>query len=223
METAAFIRKIMILAGGAGALALAACGPDFRASANRLREENIKLTNELSAAKADLRNRDQTIRVLREQLQGNAPPIETLPAARLDALVTASRLEIRSQTNAWEFETGKGLAGFRVFIRTLADDGTNLPATGALTLEAFDLAAPPAQPKRLGTWTFTPAEMKKNWYPGMGLNQFAFSCPWDAPPESPNITFRATFTDALTGRTLVAQLDKEVLLPSKSPATSPHE
>jgi hypothetical protein len=217
------MRKIMILAGGAGALALAACGPDFRASANRLREENIKLTNELSAAKADLRNRDQTIRVLREQLQGDAPPIETLPADRLDALMTASRLEIRSQTNSWEFDTGKGLAGFRVFIRTLADDGTILPATGTLTIEAFDLAAPPAQPKRVGTWTFTPAQMKKNWYNGMGLNQFAFSCPWQAPPDAPNVTFRATFTDALTGRTLVAQLDKKVLLPTKTAATAPRE
>lgn len=216
------MRILLVTAMAASLSGLAACGPDFQRVANDLRAQTIKQQAQINADKADLRNRDATIAQLREQLQGNTPRIETLPDARLAVLFTVSRLEIRPQTNSWEFDTGKGLQGFRVFIRTLTDDGSVLPATGSLTIEAFDLAAPPAEPRRLGTWNFTAADMKKNWFSGMGLNQFAFSCPWQSPPSSPNVTFRASFTDALTGRTLVAQLQKKVLLPTRPTATSPH-
>jgi hypothetical protein len=215
------MRSIWATAITASLLGLAACGPNYSQVADELRHRNIKLTADLHAAQSQLRDRDATIAQLREQLQGNAPRIETLPDARLADLFTVSRLEIRPQTNSWEFDTGKGLQGFRVFIRTLTDDGSNVPATGTLTIEAFDLAAPPAEPRRLGTWAFTPADMKKSWYNGMGLNQFAFSCPWQSPPFSPNVTFRASFTDALTGRTLTARLDKKVLLPARQSTTSP--
>ena len=89
----------------------------------------------------------------------------------------------------------------------------NIPATGDLTIEAFELAPPPQPPTRLGTWKFSAAELKKNYYNGFGLNQFAVNCPWTQPPTSPDITFRLTFRDALTGRLLETHLYKKVTLP----------
>lgn len=220
MPVSLLTRKVLTVTAAAGALALAACGPDFQAVSNRLRQQTIDQQQQIDTLKAELKNRDATLAQLSKQARGDTPALQTLPDDRLAQLFTVSQLQIRSQTDSWQFESGKGLAGFRVFLRTLGSDGQVLPASGNLTIEAFELGAPPAEPRRLGTWTFTPEQMKQSWYAGMGLNQFAFSCPWQSPPGNPNVTFRATFTDALTGRTLVADLQKKVTLPA-APATRP--
>jgi hypothetical protein len=195
----------------AGALTLAACfGPDMNAVANRLREDNIKQKQQITTLQDQLKNRDATILDLQEHFAANNPPIRTLPAERLAQLFTASRLEIQSQTDAADL--GGGKQGFRVFLRTYDDDGQLVTASGEMTIEAFVLPPAPAEPRRIGTWTFTPADMKKAWFTGLGTNHYAFSCPWEKPPEAnvDPIVFKARFRDALTGQTLMAQLDKKI-------------
>jgi hypothetical protein len=209
---------VCLLAAG-----LPACGPNMNAIANRLREQTIKQDREIADLKEKLASRDATVAQLQGQVDARLPRVETLPADRLNVLFTAAKLQIRPQTDSWEFESGKGLAGFRVFFRTLAEDGTIIPATGELEVEAFELGKAPAAPRRLGTWKFTAAELKKSWYSGMGLNQFAVNCPWDkgsGPPTARDVAFRLHFTDALTGRVLDANLDKKVTLPPVA-ATKP--
>jgi hypothetical protein len=195
----------------------------MNAVANRLREQTIKQGREIADLKEKLASRDTTVAQLQGQLDARLPRVETLPADRLNALFTVAKLQIRPQTDSWEFDAGKGLAGFRVFFRTLADDGTILPATGDLQVEAFELGAAPAPPRRLGTWKFTAAQLKKSWYGGMGLNQFAVNCPWETgvgPPTARDVSFRVRFTDALTGRMFEATMDKKVTLP-RATATKP--
>ena len=82
------------------------------------------------------------------------------------------------------------------------------PATGNLTLDAVALNPAPAQPARLGNWTFTPTQMKTQWYAGLGLNHFAFDCPIPglSSPPSADVLITATFTDALTDKRLDATL-----------------
>ncbi|MCL2648605.1 MAG: hypothetical protein FWD61_16640 [Phycisphaerales bacterium] len=195
---------------------LSACGPDYNQIANRLREQNMSQEKQIKDLQGTLAARDVTVRQLQDQVDLRTPRIPTLPDNRLNELFTAAKLEIRPQTDSWQIDASKNLTAFRVFIRTFSDDDTNIPATGTLTIEAFELPAAPAQPRRLGTWTFTPAEMKKNWYSGFGLNQFAFNCPWTAPatpPTTTDILFKATFLDALTGKALEAHLNKKITLP----------
>jgi hypothetical protein len=197
---------------------LAACGPDYNAIANRLREKNMEQEQQLGNLKEKLAARDLTLKQLQEQLDQKLPRVQTLPADRLAQMFTVARIEIRSQSDAWEIDSdkkGQGLSGFRVFIRTYSDDGSNIPATGDLVIEAFELSPPPAAPARLGSWTFTPAQMKQNWYAGLGLNHFAFNCPWTTPPKTADIIFKATFTDALTGSRLEAHLNKKITLPKQ--------
>jgi hypothetical protein len=198
--------------------ALPACGPDMNAVANRLREQTIKQDREIADLKAKLARSEATATQMRGQLDARYPRVDTLPQARLDALYTPVKVQIRPATDSWEFENGKGLAGFRVYFRTLAEDGTILPATGDVQIEALELPPAPAPPRRLGTWNFTAADVKKAWYSGMGLNQFALNCPWQTPPAAADVTFRLRFTDALTGRVLEAKLDKKVTLPTGSAA-----
>jgi hypothetical protein len=188
-------------------IALAACGPDYAKLSNSYREETLKQRGELGDLREQLKNRDATIRDLR----ANVPTIPTLPPERMAQLFSAVRLEVTSQTEARDL--ADGAKGFRVFIRAYTEDAQTIPATGALTIEAFELPAAPAQPRRVGVWKFTPEEMKKNWYSGLGAYHFAFSCPFQTVPTMTNITFKARLQDALTGHTLEAQLDKKVTFP----------
>lgn len=189
----------------------------MNAVANRLREDNLKQKQQIATLQDALKNRDATIGDLQRHFAMNNPPLQTLPPERLADLFTASRMEIQSQTN-WE-DLGDSKHGFRVFLRAYAADGQIVPAAGTLTVEAFVLPAGAGAPTRLGTWTFSPAEMKKNWYTGLGLNHFAFSCPSE-PPASPSIVIRARLRDALTGQTLEAQLDKKLAPADTQPALS---
>lgn len=198
---------------------LAGCfGPDYNKIANDLRAQTLKQNREIANLKEDLKNRDATIADLRNR-QG--PSLQTFPQERLDQLFTVSRMEIRSTSDTWDTGDGKGINTFRVFVRLLAEDGQIIPASGTMTIEAFELPPAPAEPRRIGSWTFQPADMKKNWYGGMGLNHFAFNCPWESPPTQASVTFRAHYVDLLTGGTLTAQLNKNVKLPPATRATQP--
>ena len=162
-------------------------------------------------------SRDAQVADLQNQLAAKNPPLPTLAPDRLAQLFTAASIQIRNQTDVWDFgPQNGGKSGFRVFLRTLSDDGQVIPFTGTLTLEAFELPVSPAKPQRLGTWTFTPEEMKKNWYTSFGSNYFAFNCPWSTAPTHDHITITAHFTDALTGRTLDATLSKTIALSARA-------
>jgi hypothetical protein len=163
-------------------------------------------------------NRDAMIRDQQRRLAANTPSVSTLPPERLEQLFTAAHMDILGQTNSNDPGGGKGISGFRVFIRMKTDDGQIVPAAGTMTIEAFELPPAPAAPRRIGTWTFTPADMKANWYTGLGSNYFAFNCPWTSPPTLASVTFKAHFEDALTGRTLDADLTKAINLPGERAA-----
>jgi len=197
-----------------GPMLLAACGPDYGAVANRLREKNLKQSQEISSLKEELKSRDATIAAMRADA---GPALQTLPAERLEQLFTATRMEIRSTTNTWDNGDGKGVAAFRVFIRMHDGNGQLMPASGTMAIEAFELPHAPAQPRRIGAWTFTPEEMKKCWYSGFGLDHFALTCPWEQgnAPTQEGVVFKATFKDLLTGNTLQAQLDSKIAVPKK--------
>jgi hypothetical protein len=213
-----FISYVGVIALMASSLALSGCGPDLNAAANRLRQQTIDQDRQIGDLKQKVASRDEIIQGLRSDAEKKSPPVQTLPHERLAELFTVGRVDLQPTTYVSDLDGAKGAAGFRVFFRTMTDDGVVFPATGTLTIEAFDLPAAPASPTRLGTWTFTPEQMKQSWYSGLGLNHFAFNCPWSAAPSGENVQLRATFVDALTGNTLTAELSKKLTPP---PATAP--
>jgi hypothetical protein len=187
---------------------LGGCGPDMNAVANRLRKENQEQKSQIADLQDRLKNAEATVRDIQARMAANNPPLPTLPPERLAQVFTASKLEFQSQTEAQDL--GDGRKGFRVFLRTYADGGQVVPATGALTIEAFELPPAPAEPRRIGVWNFTAAQMKAAWRTELWSSYFVFSCPWEAPPTRENIVLKARLEDALTGRTLEAQLDKKI-------------
>jgi hypothetical protein len=205
-------RQIVGLAAGAGVLLLAGCQMASVEKANdELRAKNLQQAQEIGRLHEQVTNQEATIADLRGQLEARLPRTETLKAERLAALFTATRVQIRPQTDAWDWQGDKKPDGFRVFVRVLAAGDVIIPATGTLTIEAFDLAKQEGS-QRLGQWTFTPEQMKAAWYGSLGLNHFAVNCPWEKPPEHTDITFKVKFVDALTGNVLVDQMHKNVKL-----------
>jgi hypothetical protein len=140
---------------------LPACGPDLSAANDRLRKTNLEQRDQITQLKDQLANRDATISDLRSQTSQGLPPLQTLPPDRLAQVFTVSRLEIQSSSDAADL-SNHGIDGFRIFLRTYSADGQIVPASGALTLEAFELPAAPAEPRRIGSWTFSAEDMKKS-------------------------------------------------------------
>ena len=208
-------KSAILIAVVAGSLAvLGGClGPNYEHVANDLRDRNLKQEQEIARLKEQLANDAATRAELESRLEQNSPRIQTLKPERLAELFTAARIQIRPQTDAWDFQGGPGLDGYRVFLRVLTAKDQVIPATGTLTIEAFDLALEGHdETQRIGTWSFTPAEMKKSWYSELGMNYFAFNCPWVTPPAHADITFKAKFVDALTGSVMVDQMHKTLKL-----------
>ncbi|MGN6370499.1 MAG: hypothetical protein ACTHN5_19765 [Phycisphaerae bacterium] len=207
------MRKIFLITC---AVVMAGCSSaNVTTANNRLRAQAQKNEAEIATLKGKVASDEQLIASLREQVSSKTPAVQTLPAERLRELFTVGSVEIQKGTDASDLGTGDGKSkGFRLFFRTLTGDGMVFPATGTLEVEAFWLPKAPAEPVRIGAWTFTPEEMKKNWYSGLGLNHFAFNLPWEkgpgGGPGQSDVTFKATFTDALTGNVFTAHLDKKV-------------
>ena len=169
-----------------------------------LYQRNVTLENQNAALKRQLATEQTRVSALNTQLAAKTPRIATLPQNRLDQLFTVSGINISGDTRSSRLGNHKELRGFRIFVRTRMAGGMALPATGRFVLEAFDLAKAQGS-QRIGQWVFTPGESKKDWYGLFGINAFAFDCPWKTPPSHRHITFKATFTDALTGRLFTAQ------------------
>lgn len=81
----------------AAAIALPACGPNYNAVANRLREQNIAQQQQISTLKDKIAARDATIQHL--QSANTANPIPTLPPKRLAQLFTVGKVQLQSSTN----------------------------------------------------------------------------------------------------------------------------
>ncbi len=169
-----------------------------------LRRQNYGLKATNNKLKRRVKRLKGEISTLHTQLGRRSPPLRTLSPKRLKELFTVRRIKILKSTRASAFDLSGPQRGFRVFVRTYGSAGLVLPASGTCTIQAFDLAIKHGS-QRLGRWVFTPMQCKKLWYGMLGLNQFAFNCPWKKPPAHSAITFRIAFLDALTGRELTAQ------------------
>lgn len=181
-------------------LPLGGCfGPNYAQVASDLRAKNLQLERDLATERQQRRDLNATVAVLNEQLDARTPRVASLSRERLAQLFTVGRVEIQKSTDAWDADNDGRPESFRVFVRPLTEDGTVLPATGELRIEAFDLAQEEGT-QRIGRWTFGPETLKRQWYSTIGTNHFAMTCPWAERPRHREITFKIRFVDALTGQ-----------------------
>ena len=189
----------------AGMLPLGGClGPDYAHISNELRAKNNALSDELAKTQRENHDLQATIALQNDQLDARTPRVQTLPPERLAQLLTVGQIDIQKSTDLYDSQHDGKFDSFRVYVRTLTTDGTTLPATGTLTIDAFDLDLP-GETQRLGHWTFTPEQLKTLWYGQFGLDHFALTCPLTSLPTHTKITFKAHFIDALTNEAFEQQ------------------
>lgn len=171
------------------------------------REENVKLKNDLTAANEVIAGQQRQIQTL-----------EGLGAKRLDLLFHVTSLEVGKYSSGLDVDGRPGDDLIRVYLRPLDAVGDPIKAAGTVTIQFYDLAAPPDK-NLFATYEFGIDQVAKSWYGGVLTYHYRFECPWKSgPPPHPDVTVRATFTDYLTGKQFTDQKVIKVNLP---PTTQP--
>ena len=172
----------------------------------------------------DLRDRIATLTTAREAdaatikgLQEKVGFLPTLPQARLEKLFTVHGIKLGRLTGGADLDRAKpGDEGLKIYAYPTDDDGESFKAAGSFVVEAFDLAANPAE---VGKWTFDTDAARKCWN-GVALShQYVLTCPWQKPVTHEELTVKVTFRDELTGREFHEQEVVKVKLPPP-PATA---
>jgi hypothetical protein len=206
------------LAGAALAIApllsLASCGSPNSANIV-VRKENQDLQDKIASLNREHEADQATIQGLKERV-GTLP---TLPEARLDKLFTTHGLSLGKLTGGADLDRDKpGDEGLKVYATPTDDDGDTLKAAGSFVVEAFDLAAKPAE---VGKWTFDTDATRKTWNGSFLSHQYVLTCPWQTVPRHEELTVKVTFRDELTGREFHEQkLVKVKLPPTPTTATA---
>lgn len=148
-------------------------------------------------------------------LQARFPTVPTLPPDELAKLVTTQGIRFGRLTGGQDTDPRKeGDEGLKVYIIVYDESGQEIKAAGAVSVEAFDLAA--KEPK-LGKWDFDLKQSKEHWYGQFLFDYYyAVECPWQIVPQHPDITIKVTFVDELTKLPFTAQKVVHVMLPKES-------
>jgi hypothetical protein len=195
-------------------LSLASCGSPNRANII-VRKQNQDLQDKIASLNRQHDADQATIQGLKERI-GTLP---TLPEDRLARLFTTHGLSLGKLTGGADLDRDKpGDEGLKVYATPTDDDGDTLKAAGSFVVEAFDLAAKPAE---VGKWTFDTDATRKTWNGSFLSHQYVLTCPWQTVPRHEELTVKVTFRDELTGREFHEQrLVKVKLPPTPTTATA---
>ena len=144
-----------------------------------------------------------------------ATTVPTLPEDRIAQLFTTHGITFGRLTGGVDLASERpGDDGLKVYICPFDDQGQALKAAGSFEIDAFDLAK--NSDNHIGHWTFDVEQARQNWYGAALLYTYVLECPWQHVPEHDQLTIRATFTDALTGRVFTAEREVRIKLPPTS-------
>jgi hypothetical protein len=160
---------------------------------------------------AQLARQDEQVRTLQALGEGK----------RIEKLYTVKRIELGDRSGGVSLDEKTGDSGVKVYIEPIDQYGSSIKAPGEVTVELYDLAAPPAE-NLVATSRFGVEEVGKKWVNGFLTQQYVFECPWGSnPPRHNQLTIRVKFVDYLTGQSFAEQKVVTVTLrPTTQPATS---
>ncbi len=176
------------------ATTLAGCAAgdvDALESQLRTQEETIaQLQRELSSANAEARAAVAETDSLRNQLaQQNQPP-STLPE-QAQALFRVERVEFHKyMTGGLDTDGQPGDDAVAVLLVPQDQDGELLKVPGGVHIDLFDMTQP-ADQQRIGSYDFSPQEVREAWYSGFFGSGFMLELPLIIPPQSPKVTLHA--------------------------------
>ncbi len=192
----------------AGALLAVGCESpaelQMRKEIGDLRQTVKDRDNQLAAQKAALEETNRQLAVARSISEDD-----------LKKLFYPERLEIDKLTGGYDSDGKLGDDGVVVYLKPIDKDGDVLKVPGDITIQLYDLAAPPAQ-NFIGEYKVSVDQVAKLWHGKLWTNHYAIKCPWPhGPPKHPEVTVRVLFVDYLTKRVVSAQSTCTVKLPAE--------
>ena len=183
------------------------------AERDQARQEARQLREQLQQARTRLAERDRQVENLL-----------ALGDKRIEKLYLVQRLRLGSGTGGADLDGKPGDEAVKVFLEPIDQHGSVLKASGAVTIQLYDLAAG-VKGNLLAEYRFDLDETAKCWHSGFLAYHYRFTCRWKtALPTHDEITVRVEFLDYLTGTKHTAQklckIDRP-LPPSTRPATQP--
>jgi hypothetical protein len=190
-------------------LCLTGCGSPSAANI-LLRKQNQTLQDQVTDLQA---RHDRDVQTL-AACERSHPTTTELSPDRLDTLVTTHGLAFGHLTGGDNPDSTQSAdTQLKVFVAPVDADGTPIKAAGTFKVEAFDLDDP--KHPLIGTWNFDLKQTSASFYSRFALYTYVLECPFQAKPLHPNLTIHVTFTDALTGRVFVDQVQGTVRLASQ--------
>ncbi len=185
----------------------------------------IALRRDLIETRDQLRQARDENALLREQIRQRDAQIAGLQAlggeARLARLFPVQRVRIGNYSTGIARGEEPADSGVKVLLEPLDAAGNSMKAAGDVTIQLYDLAAPPGE-NLLHEDRFPAEEIANKWTSGLFSQYYVFECFWgQKAPRHDQITVRVVFLDVLTGKSFTDQKVVPVVLPAPRTATQP--
>lgn len=197
-----------LAAGGLLAALAAGCEStavvQLRREVDELRETVRKKDDELIAKQASLEESNRQLQVARG-----------LSDEDLKRIFYPEKIIIDKLTGGADYDGQPGDDGITVYFRPVDRDGDTIKVAGDVTIQLYDLAAPPNQ-NFIAEYKVPVDQLGRLWYGKILASHYAVKCPWPhGPPAHPEVTVRLVFVDYLTKRVVAAQSTARFSPPAK--------
>jgi len=195
-------------------LSLVGCdigGPAYR----QLAAENVELKSQLAEMRRENERLGDDVRDLRAQRD----TLMGIQGLRVEAIPRVASVELGKWTGGYTLRRGEAKDGegvrrghdaVKVYLIPRDAAGSVIKAPGSVTIRLFDLAAAEGA-EWLGQCEVSPKELESLWFTGLFMpDHYSIVCPFEKPPEHPDVTVRAEFTDYVTGKTFTQVMNVRV-------------
>lgn len=161
----------------------------------------------LTQDKSKLKQRVDTLEAENTELTARVKTLTALgPEKRIEALSGVQRITIEKRSGLADKNKDGNAETLVVYVRPRDDTGNTVKAPGEITLQLWDLNAPP-DTALLKEWNIPPQQLKKLWSSTALTNYYrlSYKVPDLLNDEQTELTIKVQFTDYVTGKTLNAQ------------------
>lgn len=168
----------------------------------------LQLRREVSELRDTLRKKDDELGAKSatiDQLHRQLAVARSISEDDLKQIFYPEKLVIDPLSGGADYDSKPGDDGVTVYLQPVDRYGDVVKVPGDITIELYDLAAPPER-KLIGEYHVPVDQVAKLWRGKLLAQHFAIKCPWAGRiPQNPELTIRAIFVDYLTKRVVSAQ------------------
>ncbi|HID21862.1 MAG TPA: hypothetical protein EYP14_05605, partial [Planctomycetaceae bacterium] len=181
------IALLVIVSGGLVGCSARHTADLLEARLRHQEDELRRLQGRLEQKEAELAEARRETELLRSRLQASN---SSLQSDQIALLAQVERLKINALlTGGIDRDGQPGDEALSVFLAPQDHQGDALKVPGTLRLTLYDLGQ--AGRETIGTWTFSPDQMRERWHRGVLGVGYQFELSWQEPPRSDELVLHA--------------------------------